>query len=35
MAPIERVILWDIEGTLVHTAGVGAADSDAVLALLG
>jgi phosphoglycolate phosphatase len=22
--PVERVVLWDIDGTLVHTAGVGA-----------
>ncbi len=25
MSDVERVILWDIDGTLVHTAGVGAA----------
>ena len=25
MPAVERVILWDIDGTLVHTAGVGAA----------
>lgn len=25
MSAVERVILWDIDGTLVHTAGVGAA----------
>lgn len=25
MAEVKRVILWDIDGTLVHTAGVGAA----------
>jgi phosphoglycolate phosphatase-like HAD superfamily hydrolase len=25
VADVERVILWDVDGTLVHTAGVGAA----------
>ena len=24
MTPLDRVVLWDIDGTLVHTAGVGA-----------
>jgi phosphoglycolate phosphatase-like HAD superfamily hydrolase len=25
MGPVDRLILWDIDGTLVHTAGVGGA----------
>ena len=36
MAEVGRVILWDIDGTLVHTAGVGAAAfASAVEALFG
>jgi phosphoglycolate phosphatase len=36
MAAVGRVILWDIDGTLVHTAGVGAAAfTTAIEALFG